>query len=85
MSMEGPKKPAGKPARQMPKLADQLMPETPQKPVDEPTQETLLPITGGVRVSVRPRGVPVFRELPTHFFGQVRRQFPVAYLLVCQE
>jgi predicted RNA-binding Zn-ribbon protein involved in translation (DUF1610 family) len=39
MSMEGPKKPAGKPARQMPKLADQLMPETPQKPVDEPTQE----------------------------------------------
>jgi len=40
MSMEGPKNPAGKPAREMPKMADQLIPETPIKPVEEPTQET---------------------------------------------
>jgi len=39
MPIEEPKKPAAKPAREMPKLADQLMPQTPKKPVDEPAQE----------------------------------------------
>ncbi len=39
MSMEGPKRPVGKPAREMPKMADQLMPETPRKPLAEPARE----------------------------------------------
>jgi predicted RNA-binding Zn-ribbon protein involved in translation (DUF1610 family) len=39
MTMEEPKKPAGQPGREMPKMADQLIPETPKRPAGQPARE----------------------------------------------
>jgi len=39
MSMEGPKRPPAKPMREMPEMADELLPERPPRPAGEPARE----------------------------------------------